>query len=112
MPNQKRTKSKKIINHFISVSATSILLLSSLVSSGTAITYAAEIHPLSTTNQKDQNNKSQKAPLFKSISNQSIIPSQQSFKVTTIDPYVEGDNQFISGTYIYWRSTGLYSDHR
>ncbi|EOB2765397.1 immunoglobulin-like domain-containing protein [Enterococcus hirae] len=96
MPNQRRIKSKKLKHHFISISATSILLLSSLVSSGTAIAYAAETHSLTNTNQKDQNNTNQKTP---SISNQSTIPSQQSFKVTKIDPYVEGDNQFISGTY-------------
>ncbi|MEX1539902.1 hypothetical protein AB3I13_05530 [Enterococcus sp. C62] len=64
MPNQKRIKSKKLKNHFISISATSILLLSSLVSSGTAIAYAAETHSLANTNQKDQNNTSQKNPLF------------------------------------------------
>lgn len=93
MSNQKKRKQKTIKQQFISVSATSILLLSSLASTGTASTYAAETTPKGTTEQP------KKTASIQQRDQQAIVATQTPFKITSIDSYVEGESQFISGTY-------------
>lgn len=93
MSNQKKRKQKTIKQQFITVSATSILLLSSLASTGTASTYAAETTPKGTTEQP------KKTASIQQRDQQAIVATQTPFKITGIDSYVEGESQFISGTY-------------
>lgn len=87
MSNQK--KKKTIKQQFISVSATSILLLSSLAIQ--AITYAAE------TTQKGTTEQPKKTASIQQRDQQAIVATQTPFKITGIDSYVEGESQFISG---------------
>lgn len=95
-------KQKKLKKHLFSVSATGILLFSSIATPSATVIYAAEKQPTNATNTKDQTNTmepSKGLPPTKTVPDQQTNHSQISFKITKIDPYVEGENQFISGTY-------------